>query len=115
MSLRPLSEIVMAGFMPAIHVLLRHNKKVVDSRDKPGHDEKMRDLASHFFLRPGRSVTPYFKSSGAISLGRNSAMSGQMHSAISTRIIGTSMIIVSFNAYRSRTFAIAHEIIRHNP
>ena len=40
----------------------------------------------------------YFSSSGAISLGRNSAISGQMHSAMSTRIIGTSMISVSFSA-----------------
>jgi hypothetical protein len=29
---------VMAGFIPAIHVLAR-GKKDVDARDKPGHDE----------------------------------------------------------------------------
>jgi len=28
----------MAGFMPAIHALLR--KEDVDGRDKPGHDER---------------------------------------------------------------------------
>jgi hypothetical protein len=30
--------IVMAGLVPAIHVLAA--KKVVDARDKPGHDER---------------------------------------------------------------------------
>jgi hypothetical protein len=30
---------VMAGFMPAIHVL-RAARKVMDGRDKPGHDER---------------------------------------------------------------------------
>jgi hypothetical protein len=29
----------MAGLVPAIHVLHRCNKKDVDARDKPGHDE----------------------------------------------------------------------------
>jgi hypothetical protein len=29
----------MAGFIPAIHVLGWVNKKDVDARDKPGHDE----------------------------------------------------------------------------
>jgi hypothetical protein len=30
----------MAGLVPAIHVLLREaNKKDVDARDKPGHDD----------------------------------------------------------------------------
>jgi hypothetical protein len=30
----------MAGLVPAIHVLLRQtDKKDVDARDKPGHDE----------------------------------------------------------------------------
>ncbi|MGB5905563.1 MAG: hypothetical protein WBF99_13255 [Xanthobacteraceae bacterium] len=28
----------MAGFIPAIHVLLNANKTDVDGRDKPGHD-----------------------------------------------------------------------------
>jgi hypothetical protein len=29
---------VMAGLVPAIHVLCRPEKKDVDARDKPGHD-----------------------------------------------------------------------------
>jgi hypothetical protein len=29
----------MAGFMPAIHVLLQCRRKDVDGRDKPGHDD----------------------------------------------------------------------------
>jgi hypothetical protein len=29
----------MAGFMPAIHVLLAELPKDVDARDKPGHDD----------------------------------------------------------------------------
>jgi hypothetical protein len=29
----------MAGLVPAIHVLQRDDKKDVDARDKPGHDE----------------------------------------------------------------------------
>jgi hypothetical protein len=29
----------MAGFIPAIHVLGFMRKKVVDGRDKPGHDQ----------------------------------------------------------------------------
>ena len=28
----------MAGFIPAIHVLLAGRKQDVDARDKPGHD-----------------------------------------------------------------------------
>jgi hypothetical protein len=31
--------LVMAGLVPAIHVLLHKRKKDVDARDKPGHDE----------------------------------------------------------------------------
>jgi hypothetical protein len=30
---------VMAGLVPAIHVLRAASKKDVDARDKPGHDE----------------------------------------------------------------------------
>jgi hypothetical protein len=30
---------VMAGLVPAIHVLLALDNKDVDARDKPGHDE----------------------------------------------------------------------------
>jgi hypothetical protein len=30
--------IVMAGLVPAIHVLSRHKSKDVDARGKPGHD-----------------------------------------------------------------------------
>jgi hypothetical protein len=33
------SFIVMAGLVPAIHVLAHPNRKDVDARDKPGHDE----------------------------------------------------------------------------
>jgi hypothetical protein len=29
----------MPGLVPGIHVLASHNEKVVDGRDKPGHDE----------------------------------------------------------------------------
>jgi hypothetical protein len=33
------SRLVMAGLVPAIHVLLFHDRrKDVDARDKPGHD-----------------------------------------------------------------------------
>jgi hypothetical protein len=32
-------EIVMAGLVPAIHVLAAQKKKDVDARDQPGHDE----------------------------------------------------------------------------
>jgi len=31
----------MAGLVPAIHVLAYRNKKDVDARDKPGHDEEL--------------------------------------------------------------------------
>jgi GTP-binding protein len=30
----------MPGLVPGIHVLLAHNIKDVDGRDKPGHDEE---------------------------------------------------------------------------
>jgi uncharacterized membrane protein len=33
-----LFPVVMAGFIPAIHVLFRSHKEDVDARDKPGHD-----------------------------------------------------------------------------
>jgi hypothetical protein len=33
------SVVVMAGLVPAIHVLQTGDKKDVDARDKPGHDE----------------------------------------------------------------------------
>jgi hypothetical protein len=32
--------IVMPGFMPGIHVLLRSSDKDVDGRDKSGHDDE---------------------------------------------------------------------------
>jgi hypothetical protein len=32
----------MPGLVPGIHVLLSFGKKVVDGRDRPGHDEKLR-------------------------------------------------------------------------
>jgi hypothetical protein len=32
----------MAGLVPAIHVLAASEKKDVDARDKPGHDEGKR-------------------------------------------------------------------------
>src|SRR5258706_13448454 len=57
----------------------------------------------------------HFKSSGAISLGRISGMSGQTMIAASIRSIGTSMIIVSLSANLTGTLATAHEIIRHSP
>jgi hypothetical protein len=34
------SQAVMAGLVPAIHVLSGRRKKDVDARDKPGHDEQ---------------------------------------------------------------------------
>jgi hypothetical protein len=34
----------MAGLVPAIHVLLFASRKVVDARDKPGHDDIERFL-----------------------------------------------------------------------
>jgi hypothetical protein len=36
---------VMAGLVPAIHVLLQNFKKDVDARDKRGHDESVRLIA----------------------------------------------------------------------
>jgi hypothetical protein len=41
---RTLSHFVMAGLVPAIHVLL-HAHKNVDARDKPGHDAVFDDDA----------------------------------------------------------------------
>ena len=35
------SAIVMAGLVPAIHVLAISADKDVDARDKPGHDEEL--------------------------------------------------------------------------
>jgi hypothetical protein len=35
-------SLVMAGLVPAIHVLLKFSKDV-DARDKPGHDEFLGD------------------------------------------------------------------------
>ena len=35
-----LAKFVMPGLVPGIHVLAAFNKKDVDGRDKPGHDEK---------------------------------------------------------------------------
>jgi hypothetical protein len=32
--------VVMAGLVPAIHVLVSGREKDVDARDKPGHDGK---------------------------------------------------------------------------
>jgi hypothetical protein len=36
----------MAGLVPAIHVLLSDSTKVVDARDKPGHDEVFREISA---------------------------------------------------------------------
>jgi hypothetical protein len=38
--------LVMAGLVPAIHVLLHGRKKDADARDKPGHDELFGSLYS---------------------------------------------------------------------
>ncbi len=57
----------------------------------------------------------YFSISGTISFGRNKDTLGQMMSAARTNSIGISMMTVSFNAYRNRTPAIEHAIIRHRP
>ena len=57
----------------------------------------------------------YFSNSGAMSFGRMSGISGQMMMAASISSIGTSMIIVSFNAKRTGTLTTAQEIIRHSP
>jgi len=35
-----MSKVVMPGLVPGIHVLASLNRKVVDGREKPGHDEK---------------------------------------------------------------------------
>jgi hypothetical protein len=37
-----LFQLVMAGLVPAIHVLIATEKKGVDARDKPGHDGQFR-------------------------------------------------------------------------
>jgi hypothetical protein len=34
-----MTEAVMPGFMPGIHVLLAARQEDVDGRDKPGHDD----------------------------------------------------------------------------
>ncbi|MGA9087903.1 MAG: hypothetical protein WB420_02205 [Bradyrhizobium sp.] len=39
---RFLVQLVMAGLVPAIHVLFAAKKKDVDARDKPGHDGQFR-------------------------------------------------------------------------
>ena len=44
----------MAGLVPAIHVLWRHRKKVVDARDEPGHDG-ITLMTAPFQLRPYRA------------------------------------------------------------
>src|SRR5206468_4251235 len=54
-------------------------------------------------------------SSGAISFGRMSGISGNRMIAASMSSIGTSMIAVSLMANLSGTFATAQEIIRHRP
>jgi hypothetical protein len=36
---RAILSIVMPGLVPGIHVFDSHNKKAVDGRVKPGHDE----------------------------------------------------------------------------
>jgi hypothetical protein len=46
---------VMAGLVPAIHVLIARSVKDVDARDKPGHDELTKDRHSP---RSGFSVIP---------------------------------------------------------
>ena len=66
-----------------------------------GKDAMAASTDGALVFRPGGSDTPfnaYFSSSGAISRGRMSGISGQMMIAASTRIIGTSMIIVSLSA-----------------
>ena len=62
-----------------------------------------------------REVEHYFSSSGAISFGRMSGISGNRMIAASMSSIGTSMIAVSLSANLSGTFATAQEIIRHSP
>jgi hypothetical protein len=42
-------NIVMAGLVPAIHVLLVEGTKDVDARDKPGHDEHNPVQRAYFF------------------------------------------------------------------
>jgi hypothetical protein len=34
-----IAEVVMAGLVPAIHVLTKNQQEDVDARDKRGHDE----------------------------------------------------------------------------
>jgi hypothetical protein len=41
-----LIQLVMAGLVPAIHVLIATEKKGVDARDKPGHDGQFRSARS---------------------------------------------------------------------
>jgi hypothetical protein len=50
----------MAGFIPAIHVLgmLQQDRKGVDGRDKPGHDDRVWDIARSYRPTPlpGKSI-----------------------------------------------------------
>jgi uncharacterized membrane protein len=50
---------VMAGFIPAIHVLLRDQKKDVDARDKPGHDgpKIMKSVSTALIALPAAIVS----------------------------------------------------------
>jgi hypothetical protein len=41
-------SIVMAGLVPAIHVLLGERREDVDARPKAGHDEALADQAEPF-------------------------------------------------------------------
>jgi hypothetical protein len=63
----------------------------------------------------GDRLNPYFNSSGAISRGRISGISGKTMIAASISSIGTSMIIVSLSAKRIGTLATEQAIIRHSP
>ena len=46
---------VMAGLDPAIHVFLSRGTKVVDARDKPGHDELSQQADLRNRLNPEHS------------------------------------------------------------
>ena len=56
-----------------------------------------------------------FNKSGDTHRGKNNGISGKMISSASTMSIGINMIMVSFIANLSGTFATAHEIIKHIP
>src|SRR5258708_1703770 len=92
-------------------VLMQRRFDAFEILQRPGDIHTFDARAQHRRKRPH----VHLSSSGAMSFGRMSGISGQMMIATSTSSIGTSIMSVSFNANRIGTLATAQQIMRQSP